>query len=78
MQHKWSVDTVDAWTSMLFQKSHLHFDHDDDDDDDADDDDDDDDVSCFCSPINFKFIFIIDSHHEAEVPLASDLHGCLQ
>ena len=46
---------------MLFQKSHLHFDHDDDDDDDAadDDDDDDDDVSCFCSPINFKFIFII-------------------
>ena len=23
MQHKWSVETVDAWTSMLFQKSHL-------------------------------------------------------
>ena len=46
---------------MLFQKSHLH--HDDDDDDDADDDDDDDDdASCFCSPINFKFIFIIDSY----------------
>ena len=43
MQHKWSVETVDAWTSMLFQKSHLHFDHGDDGDDDADDDDDDDD-----------------------------------
>ena len=70
---------------MLFQKSHLHYNFDHDNDDYHNDADDYDalrflyfDNANKTSNLSSVPLTLIDSHHEAEVPLASDLHSSLQ